>query len=261
MWICYVILPLLSVIFLYLFLIFPRNGKKANAFKGKYIAHRGLHGGGVIENTLPAFEKAVAMGYGVELDVQLSKDGIPVVCHDYDLKRVFGVDERVASLSAEELHRIGVPYLSEALAVLNGRVPLVAEMKGESADTSVCVKAAELLDVYEGLYCVESFNPLLMRWFKKNRPQVIRGQLSTAFGKGRDGNRSLLHLFLRHLLLNFLSRPHFIAYEYCYFGLSVRLCKALGALTMCWTPKSDDACEKVRELYSAFIFEDFEPKV
>ena len=260
MWVWYVILALVAVILLYLFLIFPAGGKKARAFDGKYIAHRGLHGGEVIENTLPAFERAVARGYGVELDIQLSKDGIPIVCHDYDLKRVFDVDQKVSALDAEELHRLGVPYLSEVLALLNGRVPLVAEMKGESADTTVCVKAAELLDAYEGLYCVESFNPLLMRWFKKHRPQVIRGQLSTAFGKKRDGKRNLLHGCLRHLLLNFLSRPHFIAYEYCYCGLSVRLCRRLGALTICWTPKSEEACERARRIYSAFIFEGFEPK-
>lgn len=255
----YCLTPLLVLLLLYLFLIFPADGRKAKAWKGRYIAHRGLHGGDVIENTLPAFRRAVEKGCGIELDVQLSSDGVAVVCHDYDLKRVFGDERKVASLTVKELQRIGVPTFDEVLAVIDGRVPLVAEMKGESFDTAVCVKAAELLDGYRGEYCVESFNPMHLRWFKKHRPQVIRGQLSTAFGKKRDGKRNFLHLFLRHLLLNFLSRPHFISYEHTYYGVSVRLCRFFGAMTACWTPESKADCDKASKHYDFFIFEGFEP--
>jgi glycerophosphoryl diester phosphodiesterase len=244
---------------IYLFMIFPANGKRASAFENKYIAHRGLHGGDTVENTLEAFKKAVDKGYGVELDIQLSSDKIPVVTHDYDLKRVFGVDKKVKDLSCEELNNIGVPTLKEVLTVLDGKVPLVAEIKGENFDTEVCAKAAELLDSYNGIYCVESFNPMHMRWFKKNRKNVIRGQLSTAFGKKRDGKINVLHTFLRHLLLNFLSRPHFIAYEYKYYGVSARMCKLLGAHMVCWTPKSKEDSDLASKHYSTFIFEGYEP--
>ncbi len=248
-----------ALIFLYFFAICPANGRKAAAFDGKYIAHRGFHGGDIKENTREAFEKAVELGYGIELDIQLSSDNVAVINHDYTLKRVFGVDEKVSSLTASELRRIGVPTFKEVLEIIDGKVPLVAEIKGESSDTKVCEKAAELLDDYDGIYCVESFNPIHMRWFKRNRPQVIRGQLSTAFGKRGDGKNKLLHKLLRHLLLNFLSRPHFIAYEYKYSSVSARLCALLGAHMVCWTPKSADDVNKAKKHYKTFIFEGFEP--
>ena len=244
---------------IYIFMICPASGKRAKAFDGKYIAHRGLHGGEVVENTLEAFKQAVEKGYGVELDIQLSSDKIAVVTHDYDLKRVFGIDKKVKDLSCEELKSIGVPTLSEVLAVIDGKVPLVAEIKGEDFSTEVCEKAAELLDGYSGIYCVESFNPMHLRWFKKNRKNVVRGQLSTAFGKKRDGKINVLHTFLRHLLLNFLSRPHFIAYEYKYYGVSARMCKLLGAHMVCWTPKSKEDSDLASKHYSTFIFEGYEP--
>lgn len=244
---------------IYIFMICPASGKRAKAFDGKYIAHRGLHGGEVVENTLEAFKQAVEKGYGIELDIQLSSDKIAVVTHDYDLKRVFGIDKKVKDLSCEELRSIGVPTLSEVLAVIDGRVPLIAEIKGEDFSTEVCEKAAELLDGYSGIYCVESFNPIHLRWFKKNRKNVVRGQLSTAFGKKRDGKINVLHTLLRHLLLNFLSRPHFIAYEYKYYGVSARMCKLLGAHMVCWTPKSKEDSDLASKHYSTFIFEGYEP--
>ncbi len=255
----YIILAVIgAIVFLYFFAICPANGRKAAAFDGKYIAHRGFHGEGIKENTIPAFKKAVELGYGIELDVQLSSDKVAVINHDYTLKRVFGVDKKVSELTSKELNEIGVPTFKEVLDIIGGKVPLVTEIKGENADTEVCKKAAELLDDYDGLYCVESFNPLHMRWFKKNRPKVVRGQLSTAFGK-RDDKKGLLHQLLRHMLLNFLSRPHFVAYEYKYDSVSVRLCALLGAHMVCWTPQSADDVNKAKKLYRTFIFEGFEP--
>ena len=255
----YIILAVIgALIFLYFFAICPANGKKAAAFDGKYIAHRGFHGGDIKENTCEAFEMAVGLGYGIELDIQLSSDKVAVVNHDYTVKRVFGVDKKVSELTARELRIIGVPTLKEVLEIIDGKVPLVAEIKGEDGSTEVCQKAAELLDGYNGAYCVESFNPIHLRWFKLNRPNVIRGQLSTAFGK-RDDKKGLLHQMLRHLLLNFLSRPHFIAYEFKYNSPSVTLCALLGAHMVCWTPKSADDINTAKKHYRTFIFEGFEP--
>jgi glycerophosphoryl diester phosphodiesterase len=182
---------------------------------------------------------------------------VAVVTHDYDLKRVFGVDRKVKDCTAAELAALGVPTLAEVLAVLDGKVPLVAELKGENGDVSVCQKAAELLDGYEGLYCVESFNPLLLRWFKKNRPDVIRGQLSTRFTKKKRAGSAVLNFCLRHLLLNVLSRPHFIAYEFRYAdSASLRRCRRDGALTMGWTPKGEKEIGEAEKHFDAVIFEE-----
>lgn len=247
---------LAAVWLLYLFLICPHNGEKATAFRGKRIAHRGLHGGDVVENTLPAFQKAKEQGYGVELDVQLSSDGFPMVAHDYDLKRVFGVDAKVKDLTANELMALGVPTLLEVLDVIDPALPLVVELKGEDGDVSVCRQTAEMLDGYEGLYCVESFNPLYLRWFKKKRGEVVRGQLSTRFTKKKRAGSAALNFALRHLLLNFLSRPHFIAYDHRYAdSASLRACQRLGAMTVGWTPKGEDEIVAAEKEFDAVIFE------
>lgn len=247
-----------ALLILYLFAICPANGRKAAAFDGKLIAHRGFHCGDIKENTVPAFKKAVELGYGIELDIQLSSDKVAVINHDYTLKRVFGVDKKVSDLTVAELNAIGVPTFKEVLDIIGGKVPLVAEIKGENANVEVCEKAAELLDNYDGIYCIESFNPLYVRWFKKHRPKVIRGQLSTAFGK-RDDKKGLVSKLLRYLLLNFLSRPHFIAYEHNYKNLSLRLCALLGAHMVCWTIKSETDLNNSKKHYRTYIFESFEP--
>ena len=255
----YILIPVALLILLYLFLICPSSGKKAEAFDGKFIAHRGLHGGDIKENTLPAFKKAVEKGYGVELDIHLSKDKIPVVNHDNTLERVFGVDKRVKDLTASDLNKIGVPTLAQVLEVLDGKVLLVAEIKGEDVSTEVCEKAAELLDRYNGVFCVESFNPMHTRWFKKNRPSFVRGQLSTVFKKEKSFGKKARNLFLKNLLLNVFSRPHFIAYEHKYYPLSVRLCILLGAHPVCWTTRSKEESDKASRHYKTFIFEGYEP--
>ncbi len=255
-WLIGGITALVLLFSLYLFLVAPGDGKKAAALGGKRIAHRGLHGGSIVENTLPAFQKAADCGYGVELDIQLSSDGEAVVCHDYDLKRVFGVERQVKMLTAAELSALGVPTLQEVLDVLNGKVPLVAELKGENGDVSVCRKAAEVLDGYEGLYGIESFNPLYLRWFRKNRPAVIRGQLSSRFTKKKRAGSALLNFALRHLLFNVLGRPHFIAYEFRYAdGVSLGLCRRLGALTMGWTPRGKEEIQEGEKVFDTLIFE------
>ena len=133
MWLWYVLIAFVSVLLLYLFLVCPGNGKKASKFAGRYVAHRGLHGEGIVENTLAAFELAVAKGYGVELDIQLSSDGILVVAHDYDLKRVFGDNRKVSELSADELVALGVPRLETVLAVLDGKGVLGGALPGIDA--------------------------------------------------------------------------------------------------------------------------------
>jgi glycerophosphoryl diester phosphodiesterase len=241
---------------LYLLLISPHNGDHAAAFRGKRIAHRGLHGGKVVENTLPAFRKATEHGYGVELDVQLSSDGEVVVCHDYDLKRVFGLDRKVKELTQAELSALGVPTLAEVLSVLDETLPLVVELKGENGDVSVCQKTAEVLDAYQGLYCIESFNPLYLRWFKKNRSDVVRGQLSTRFTKKNRAGSGVLNFALRHLLLNVLGAPHFIAYDHRYAdSVSLRICRRLGAMTVGWTPMGEEEIARAEENFDAVIFE------
>ena len=146
------------------------------------LAHRGLHEpGGAAENSLPAFAAAAAAGYGVELDVMLSRDGVPVASHDPTLQRAAGRSEKVAELTVAELAtvrlagtRAHVPTLAAALAELRS-VPVMVELKQPSLRVGGLEAAvARLLDVHPGPWCVASFNPASLRWFRRNRPEAVR---------------------------------------------------------------------------------------
>ncbi|MBQ7377131.1 MAG: glycerophosphodiester phosphodiesterase [Clostridia bacterium] len=259
-------LSLLVLLFLiYLFLICPRLHHPDTAARHADYMHRGYHTvNGLPENSMAAFLAAVEKGQGIETDVQLSQDGVPMLFHDYTLTRMCGVEKKLTDCTAEELkgYRLldsneQIPTLAELLAAVDGRVPLLIELKGETTDTSLCPRVAERLDAYRGVYCVESFNPMLLRWYRRNRKQVLRGQLVTNLIK--DKKPSLLNLLLTHLLLNFLSRPDFIAYNGHYPSLpSIRLCRRLGADGVRWTVSTPDELEAVHKNGEQAIYENIE---
>ena len=175
---------------LYLFCIHP-GSRPIPAEMRKNYAHRGLYGGDIPENSLAAFTAAVDAGYGIELDVQLSADGEVMVFHDASLERMTGVKGKLCEKTLAELRELrldgtehGIPTFREVLEAVDGKVPLLVELTGESADTSVCEAVDEILREYSGAYLIESFNPLLLRWYKKNHPNVLRGQLTTNLTKG-----------------------------------------------------------------------------
>lgn len=225
-------------------------------------AHRGLFGNGIKENTTEAFKLAVKQGYGIELDIRMSSDKIPVVIHDATLLRVFGINRRVDSMTSAELAAENVPMLYDVLKIIGGKVPLIVEIKIDWSDTAICTAASGLLDNYNGAYCIESFNPLVLMWYKKNRRTVIRGQIATAFKRdGEKGNR-LLYFALQHLLLNFMTAPDFIAYKHFYSSaFSLNLCRKLYRLPAgAWTIKNDEELLDCRnKKFNFFIFENFQP--
>ena len=182
------------LVFLLLLAILPRRRRNTSPFDRTLYAHRGLHSneGGVPENSLAAFAAATKAGYGVELDVQFTADRKIVVFHDNDLKRMCGIDRRVDELTYDELKTLRlldsdqhIPLLSEVLEVLDGAT-LLCEFKAMRSytDTSLCEAALPLLNSYKGAVCIESFNPFMVRWFRKHAPHYIRGILSKKFEKG-----------------------------------------------------------------------------
>lgn len=183
-------------------------------------AHRGLHGGGIAENSLSAFRAARDAGYGIELDVRLSRDGELVVFHDPTLTRMCGVEALVSDCSTRELSemKLGgtadtVPTLEEVLKLIDGRVPLLIEIKMEGEEHGVAEALAEEISDYSGDYIVESFNPKALAIFRKIMPEVPRGILSSLFTKEEKYKRKPLYFLLENLFFNFLARPDFIAYE------------------------------------------------
>ena len=180
---------------------------------------------------MKAFRLAVEKGYGIELDVQLSADGVPVVFHDNTLARMCGVNRRVRELTLAELKALSlggteerIPTFQEFLEMVDGRVPLIVEIKMEKWDARIPAAANELLKEYKGPYCIESFHPGALVWYRKHRPDVFRGQLCTNFNK-EHMNHSLPYFLLGKMLTNIAARPDFIAYNWKYRNdLSRRIC-------------------------------------
>ncbi|WP_213818522.1 glycerophosphodiester phosphodiesterase family protein [Garciella nitratireducens] len=263
----------LVLILLYLLAIMPKMVNRPNMkeWERYYYAHRGFHQEKNIapENSLAAFQLAVDYGYGIELDVQLTKDHIPVVFHDYSLKRVCGVDCKVKDLTYSELRRFHlyssnekIPHFQEVLDLVDGKVPLIIELKSEDPRDLLWSIAASYLDHYKGVYCIESFNPFGVLWFKRNRPKIIRGQLSSDFIRDKATGSKLKHILLKNMLLNFLTKPNFIAYNHKYRkAFSFSLCHWLYQIPCAaWTVRSQKELNKVRKSFDLFIFEHFSPE-
>ena len=203
-----------------LFLVAPRNRKQMEKFKNIYYAHRGLHNADRAENSMSAFKAAVDSGYGIELDIRLSKDGKLVVFHDDTLDRVCGREGKVIDFTADELATFrlngtedGIPLFSDVLKLVDGKVPLLVEIKEDPGVCAVSLAACEMLKGYSGEFIIESFNPLSLNTVKKNYREIPRGILSHRYYE-YEQYRKPLYFALQSLLLNFLCRPAFIAYDH-----------------------------------------------
>lgn len=206
-------------------------------------AHRGLHGSGRIENSRAAFEAAIAAGHGIELDVQASADGEAIVIHDYDLGRLTGSRGKVAALTAAQLGAIGLAGtdemlapLSDILALIAGRVPLLIELKLRDRRVGrLCNAVRRALEGYRGTVGVMSFNPEVGRWFARHAPHLARGLVVTEADKKGIRGRLERHLFL------WRARSDFLAYDIrdlpSRFAASQR---ARGLPVMTWTVRSPE---------------------
>lgn len=268
----YILRIAVIAILLYLIMIMPRMFHRPDRtpYCSVLYAHRGLfcNDSDAPENSMLAFKKAVEAGYGIEMDIQLTKDKIPVVFHDFTLDRMCGVKGKVEEYTYEELQQFRlakseqtIPRFEDVLREVDGKVPLLVEFKIEGVDLSLCPIADALLREYKGIYCMESFNPLGVRWYRKNRPEVFRGQLAESFWK-ESGYHGILYVMLSHLLFNFLARPDFIAFNHKqYKAVSRSLCRKLFHCTSAaWTLKSNEDLKHARKEFDIFIFDSFIPE-
>ena len=268
-----VLLTLLIVLaVLFTVLIAPRTIGAASLdhMEGYHYAHRGYHDGNVAvpENSLASFQAAIDAGYGIELDVQLSSDKIPMVFHDADLLRVCGVEGKIWDYTCQELQAMQlfgteetIPTLAQALELIGGQVPILVEYKMDKVDTDVCAYSHELLKNYDGPYAVQSFHPFALFWYRQNAKDVPRGILAKNFirdkqEKGKDP--SIVDFLTTNLMLNVIGYPDFIAYDYQdadYFAL--KLCRLMGAPTSTWTLKDPAHYEQVQGQFDLYTFEGF----
>lgn len=180
-------------------------------------AHRGLHGGGVPENSLAAFRATINVGAGIECDLRLSADDEAMIFHDRDLARLCGEKLAFASLSSATLaskHILGtgerIPRLAELLALSGRRVPLLLELKTERGNAGrLCAAVSRTIGGASSGIGVMSFDPRVGAWFKRHRPDMRRGLVLS----GRDGALGRWLKLVR-------CRPHFLALKVTEVGTS-----------------------------------------
>ncbi|OGO92915.1 MAG: hypothetical protein A2Y17_06690 [Clostridiales bacterium GWF2_38_85] len=272
----YVLIPLFILILLYLICIKPSShGKqKCTPLMGWFYAHRGLHENASPfnspENSLEAFKRAINSGYGIELDVQLTKDKKVVVFHDDNLSRICGIDKAISDFTYDELRQFRllssnciIPLFNDVLQLINGKVPLIVEIKAPSKADEISIYTVKILDTYKGIYCIESFNPLSVAWFCKNRPDIIRGQLCDKFWNFPEYRGKLLYLILQNMMFNIIAKPHFIAFNIKNKNsIPYRIIKFLyKPCTVAWAVRSDDDYINNKDEFDLIIFENIQPGV
>lgn len=234
----------------------------------KPIAHRGLHNDILPENSIGAFKNAIEKGYPIEFDVRLTDDETVVVFHDDALGRMTGKDGYVSKIQASSLYEYKllngekkpteycIPTLEEVLKLVDGKVPLLIELKNAGSAGALEKKTAAILASYNGLYAVQSFNPFSIEYFKTNMPDVPRGILSCFFTR-KMLKGAIKRNLLKKLKLNKVASPDFISYAA--ENLPNRYVTKAKLPVLAWTVRSN---EKVSQLGSAcdnIIFEKFIP--
>ena len=250
---------ILLVAALLLFAVWPgkRRDELRLPFYGRNYAHRGLFGKDQCppENSLPAFAAAAQNGYGIELDLQMTADGKIVVFHDDDLQRMCSSPLVIEQATYAQLQEYNLGETFE-------KIPLIVEIKSTERIERTCLMVYDLLRNYPGDYCIESMNPLIMGWFAKNEPQIMRGQLATHIPSKGNPLTAISSAALGGMMFNILSKPHFIAYDHRFAqdSHSFSFCKSCGALTVGWTIREQDYEAAIHQ-YDAIIFEGFLPPV
>jgi glycerophosphoryl diester phosphodiesterase len=222
-------------------------------------AHRGLHGDGVPENSLAGAEAAIAAGMGIECDIQRSRDGAPMVFHDWDLARLTGEEGATADRDAIELAEMryvdsdhGPATLEQLLALIDGRVPLLVEIKsrpGYDVETTCRMVAAELAN-YSGDHAVMSFDPRVARWFRRERPQTCAGLVM------REDEHGFTQKAWQRRLAFWIAKPDFLAYHIAALPSAwVAGLRANGLPVLSWTVNSPETRMRALEFADALVSE------
>lgn len=243
------------------------------AFLTLPLAHRAFHdrAAGRPENSRAAVQAACQAGYGIEIDIQPSKDGVPMVFHDYDLKRLTGRPGPIRSLAAAELSATrlldagdGIPTLSEVLDLVGGRVPVLIEIKDQDGAMGPGVgplerAAAAVLGGYGGPVAVMSFNAHSVAAFGEAAPRIPRGLTTSAY---RPGDWPLIPAATRDRLRQIPDYDRvgasFISHEASDLARPrVAELKASGAAILCWTIRSPEAEAEARRVADNVTFEGY----
>ncbi len=241
------------------------------------IAHRGLHDGehGIPENSRAAFRAAIAGGYGIELDVQMSSDGKAIVFHDYGLSRLTGADGMLRDKTAEDLSRIpllangeGIPTLAEVLALVAGRAPLLIEIKDQDGEMGpdtgqLEVSTARDLQGYHGPVALMSFNPHSVAALAAAAPGIPRGLTTCAYDPADWPELPAATCDeLRGIPDYDRTGSSFISHQGNDLGNArVAELKSSGAAILCWTIRSAAQEAEARRVADNVTFEGYAAEV
>jgi glycerophosphoryl diester phosphodiesterase len=242
------------------------------------IAHRGLHGGGVVENSISAARAAIAGGYAIECDVQLSADGEAMVFHDATLDRL---TDAAGDLGAHDSHALSrtrlrasadtIPTLPAFLDAIGRRTPLFCEIKSRfDGDTRLAARVAQCVGAYAGPVALESFDPAVMSWLRDNRARL--GMERTPLGmvgqaRYDDPADEWAHLpeYEREAMANFLhwprTRPDFLSWSVrdLPHAIPFLIRAALGAPVTVWTVRTPEQAATARAWANQLVFETLRP--
>jgi glycerophosphoryl diester phosphodiesterase len=225
------------------------------------IAHRGLHDGNkaIWENTLSAFEAAIAGGYAIECDLQYAADAVPVIFHDDDMQRLCNMRVDIRSKSSAELGLVSVggtkdkvPSLKALLQLARGRVPLLLELKGRQGDDEGFASAVlEVLEDYQGEVALMSFDTWLLEELKElESPRPVGLTAEGTKEKDFETHRKVMAHGLDFISYNIAHLPNaFIDGE-----------RARGVPVISWTVRTAEQAEHSRHNADQITFEGFDPR-
>lgn len=243
----------------------PKGSGVLNMNFGKYIAHRGLHSKERPENSLKAFESAAEKNISVELDVRLTKDCRMVVFHDDTLLRMCGVDEKVCDFTYDQLSafRLGdsdekIPLLSEVLKLIDGRVPMLIEIKSGAPFGELESRLNHLLKSYKGEYAVQSFDPFSLLWFRIKSPKTPRCQLISGYKKKFDVQYLGRKICTFPIVWRLISKPDFLSADLRSISLETAFQAVdAGADLITWTGRGRELIETASQFSKTVIAENF----
>lgn len=229
--------------------------KNIDFLKNGFIAHRGIFDNKVVpENSIKAFKEAISNNYIIELDVHLTKDERVVVFHDDTLKRMTNKNGNIKDYTFEELRKTKlldtnytIPSLIEVLELVNGKVPLLIELKYDVKRHKLEKKLIELLDKYNGKFAIQSFSPSIVRYFKVNRKNYIRGLLVSS---RRD---NVLEKISNSMIFVPYCKPDFLSVQKDLYN-STRVKKFKNKKpVLAWTIKSKEDVKKYKDCFDNII--------
>jgi glycerophosphoryl diester phosphodiesterase len=242
--------------------------KDLNWIQTHDIAHRGYYTKDqtVPENSLSAFHRAISNGFSIELDLNVTKDGTVISFHDHTLERICNDTRSLSDVTYEEIRHLTlfqtsehIPTFKEVLNLVNGKVPLLIELKPHGDVVKLCTSFYDDIKDYQGKYAIFSFHPRVVYWFKKHHPEIIRGQIAEFFK--HDQMNRLFRYLLKTMFFNRFTKPDFISYGiYDMPNQYLDKLKKKGMTIISYAARTREDLNRIRTQYHNAVFEHFDPK-